>query len=401
MLAASQREQELKFEVQVQIAGPEPTAVASFNYHQDHFSAASGSRWPTAASPTRHVSGSALERITMALLPHPRPRPRVAGRTRCAKLWGPAVSDCDVDGAGQPARPRSARRTSRTRCTRRRADLHGDQLLRGHPDRARPRRGATSRWRCWAARSAIDFEGDQWTFFKPPPEDLERLFGIDIHEMQPYRPLPRADRRADRRRPDDHRRARLVVSAGHGGDQLSQRARQDARSVAEAIDREAERLALLPQHQPPRARGRGLPRRLPPRARVLRPTSCPPTPSSCASTPGRALRGDELREAARELLARAPRPPSRDEPVRPLRRRSSSRDLPRLLAGDAADYHDYAFATVRMAGVSLRGRRRRTSTGCSGTTGREPRRRARADRRGLKVLSLAPARAGERSTRRR
>ena len=36
----------------------------------------------------------------------------------------------------------------------------------------------------------MDFEGDQWTFFKPPPEDLERLFGIDIHEMQPYRPLP-------------------------------------------------------------------------------------------------------------------------------------------------------------------------------------------------------------------
>ena len=36
----------------------------------------------------------------------------------------------------------------------------------------------------------IDFEGDQWTFFKPPPEDLERLFGVDIHEMQPYRPLP-------------------------------------------------------------------------------------------------------------------------------------------------------------------------------------------------------------------
>ncbi len=35
-----------------------------------------------------------------------------------------------------------------------------------------------------------DFEGDQWTFFKPPPEDLEGLFGIDIHEMQPYRPLP-------------------------------------------------------------------------------------------------------------------------------------------------------------------------------------------------------------------
>ncbi len=35
-----------------------------------------------------------------------------------------------------------------------------------------------------------DFEGDQWTFFKPAPQDLERLFGIDIHEMQLYRPLP-------------------------------------------------------------------------------------------------------------------------------------------------------------------------------------------------------------------
>src|SRR5260370_916416 len=36
----------------------------------------------------------------------------------------------------------------------------------------------------------VDFEGDQWTFFKPRPEDLVRLFGLDLHEMQPYRPLP-------------------------------------------------------------------------------------------------------------------------------------------------------------------------------------------------------------------
>ena len=42
MLAASQREQALKFEIHVPIAGDEPTAVASFNYHQDHFAAAHG-----------------------------------------------------------------------------------------------------------------------------------------------------------------------------------------------------------------------------------------------------------------------------------------------------------------------------------------------------------------------
>jgi hypothetical protein len=35
---------------------------------------------------------------------------------------------------------------------------------------------------------AVDFEGDQWTFFKPPPEELVRLYGIDVHEMQLYRP---------------------------------------------------------------------------------------------------------------------------------------------------------------------------------------------------------------------
>jgi seryl-tRNA synthetase len=37
MLAANQRAQELKFELVALVGGPEPTAIASFNYHQDHF----------------------------------------------------------------------------------------------------------------------------------------------------------------------------------------------------------------------------------------------------------------------------------------------------------------------------------------------------------------------------
>jgi hypothetical protein len=32
-----------------------------------------------------------------------------------------------------------------------------------------------------------DFEGDQWTFFKFPPEDLRALFGIDVGEMNVWR----------------------------------------------------------------------------------------------------------------------------------------------------------------------------------------------------------------------
>jgi hypothetical protein len=44
-----------------------------------------------------------------------------------------------------------------------------------------------------AAASAFalssDFEGDQWRFFKFPPEDLRRLFGIEVHEMNVWRPV--------------------------------------------------------------------------------------------------------------------------------------------------------------------------------------------------------------------
>lgn len=34
---------------------------------------------------------------------------------------------------------------------------------------------------------ATDFEVDQWTFFKFPPEDLHALFGIRVYEMNPWR----------------------------------------------------------------------------------------------------------------------------------------------------------------------------------------------------------------------
>jgi seryl-tRNA synthetase len=70
MLARSQRSQELKFEVVVPIAGPEPTAVASFNYHQDHFSSVYGIEMDSGGDPTAHTAclGFGLERITLALV---------------------------------------------------------------------------------------------------------------------------------------------------------------------------------------------------------------------------------------------------------------------------------------------------------------------------------------------
>jgi seryl-tRNA synthetase len=67
MLAASQREQQLKFEVLTQIAGPEPTAVASFNYHQDHFSGAYGIELADGGPAHTACLGFGLERIALAL----------------------------------------------------------------------------------------------------------------------------------------------------------------------------------------------------------------------------------------------------------------------------------------------------------------------------------------------
>jgi hypothetical protein len=36
---------------------------------------------------------------------------------------------------------------------------------------------------------STDFEGDQWTFFKFPPEDIRLLYGLDVNEMNVWRPV--------------------------------------------------------------------------------------------------------------------------------------------------------------------------------------------------------------------
>ncbi|HXB66351.1 MAG TPA: amino acid--[acyl-carrier-protein] ligase [Solirubrobacteraceae bacterium] len=67
MLTASQRQQQLKFEVLTQIAGPSPTAVASFNYHQDHFASVYGLQCADGEQAHTACLGFGLERITIAL----------------------------------------------------------------------------------------------------------------------------------------------------------------------------------------------------------------------------------------------------------------------------------------------------------------------------------------------
>ena len=69
MMATSQREQKLKFEIMVPVISLEkPTAICSFNWHQEHFTGTYGIRQKDGATAHTACLGFGLERITLALL---------------------------------------------------------------------------------------------------------------------------------------------------------------------------------------------------------------------------------------------------------------------------------------------------------------------------------------------
>jgi len=69
LLAVNQKEQKLKFEVLVPvISEQDPTAVCSFNFHQEHFGSTFDIRTSDGAIANTACLGFGLERITMALL---------------------------------------------------------------------------------------------------------------------------------------------------------------------------------------------------------------------------------------------------------------------------------------------------------------------------------------------
>lgn len=197
---------------------------------------------------------------------------------------------------------------------------------------------------------AVDFEGDQWTFFKPPPEDLERLYGVDVHEMQLYRPVV------------DHvveqiTAGRMIIIEGDSfymPDRAATSYRREhvKSSIAiEAIDVAGERLRYF--HGPGyyELSGddyRGLFRL----GREFSDDVLPPYTEIVRFDAGRRLEGQELRRAAYEtLVRRLKRRPARN-PWMAFGERLS-RDLPELLAGTDTRYHAYAFATVRQCGAAF------------------------------------------------
>jgi hypothetical protein len=195
----------------------------------------------------------------------------------------------------------------------------------------------------------MDFEGDQWTFFKPPPEDLQSLYGIDIHEMQPYRRLELqiAEQLAVGRT--------IIVEFDSwflpDTASTSYRSAHVKSSVAaDAIDVGGEVLHYF--HSAGLHVLSGEDYRGAFRIREAEPASLPPYTELVRFDAGERLAGEALRSAARELLRRhlERRPASN-----PFERFGTQLEgqLPALLAGSLDDYHAYAFATVRMAGAAF------------------------------------------------
>jgi seryl-tRNA synthetase len=69
MMANAQREQQLKFEILCPVISKEkPTAICSFNWHQDHFSSKFGIRNSDDTIANTACLGFGLERVTLALI---------------------------------------------------------------------------------------------------------------------------------------------------------------------------------------------------------------------------------------------------------------------------------------------------------------------------------------------
>ncbi len=196
----------------------------------------------------------------------------------------------------------------------------------------------------------MDFENDQWTFFKPLAVDMELLYGLDIHEIQPYRSIPHqvAEQIALGRTmtieldgwylPDT---AATSYRAGHVKTGV----------IAEAIDVEGERFRYFHNASLYELSGEDF------RGSFRTDTGwddnvLPPYTELIRFDAGPRLEGEALRETSRRLLRGHL---DRVVPGNPFDRFTErfSADLPDLLAGDEARYHAYTFATFRMAGAGF------------------------------------------------
>jgi hypothetical protein len=199
-----------------------------------------------------------------------------------------------------------------------------------------------------AGAVAADFELDQWTFFKPTPGDLYAVYGLDVHEVQPYRGFPAliASRLAlgQTVMPEvDSFYLPDVAATSY------RTAHVKSTIIAESIDLDARVLRYFHNTGYHELSGEDFEKlfatydgdgHLPTYVELVRP-GAGPVPSAA-----------EVRDAARPLLASyLARRPSEN----PFLAFSASLEesLPVMLEGSTEDFHAYAFHNPRMVGASM------------------------------------------------
>jgi hypothetical protein len=198
---------------------------------------------------------------------------------------------------------------------------------------------------CMGFTLAVDFEGDQWTFFKPSHDDLRAMYGVNVQELTVWRPLL------------DHVREHVAagkwvcpeVDAHWLPDTAGTDYRQGHSKTMIAIndlDEPARRLGYFHNAGYHALEGEDFEQIF--RADVVLPAYCEVVRLDRA----RRRPDAELRAMAASALARhiALRPA--DNPVRRFAARFG-RELPLLQSAGLATYHPWAFATVRQLGAAF------------------------------------------------
>jgi hypothetical protein len=195
---------------------------------------------------------------------------------------------------------------------------------------------------------AVDFELDQWTFFKPTPDDLFRLYGIDVHEVQPYRGFATlvATRLAA------GQTVMPEVDSFYLPDVAATAYRTEhvkSTIIAESIDEDAKVLRYFHNAGYHELSGEDYDKLF---ATYSGDGHLPTYVELIRLDAGPAPTGDSLTAVARELLAgHLARRPA-DNPFARFSAQLAA-DLPALIEGSSADYNAYAFHNPRMVGASM------------------------------------------------
>jgi hypothetical protein len=194
---------------------------------------------------------------------------------------------------------------------------------------------------------AVDFEGDQWTFFKYPLADLYQLYGLDVQELALWRPLvSHLEEQAARGRP-----ALVELDSYYLPDAAGTAYRREhvkSTVAVVVIDVPARRLGYFHNQGYHHLEGADFasvfrldadpdPSRLPPYAEFVK-----------RRVP--ALDGEELTLTSVQLLRRQLHRVPEANPFAAFRERFTA-DLPWLTDAGLETFHLYSFATLRQFGA--------------------------------------------------